>query len=96
MWLKFNLVVVCLVLLNIVGVINVWIFIKMGCEFFIVIIIEDLVVFFKCFFKKIWEGFIILINLCVCILKILILFVELNWFLIVCKILKVWCLFFLK
>lgn len=95
-WLKLRFVVVCLVFLNIVGVINVWIFIKIGCVFFIVIMIVELVVLFRCFFKKICEGLVIFFNLCLCILKILILFVELNWFFIVCKIWKLWCCLFLK
>lgn len=95
-WLKLRFVVVCLVFLKIVGVIKVWIFVKIGFVFFIVIIIVDFVVLFKCFLRKIWFGFKILIRLFDCILKIFILLVELKWFLIVCKIWNVWWCFFLK
>lgn len=95
-WLWLIFVVIFWGFLKLVGEINVCIFIKIGFVFFIEVIIVEFVILIGFFLRKILEGFKIFVRLSFFILKIFILFVELKWFFIVCKIWYVWCWFFLK
>lgn len=94
--LWFIFVVICCGLLKFVGEMSVWILMRIGFVFFIEVVMFEFVDFVECFFKKIFEGFKILVSFFLCILKMFILFVELKWFFIVCKIWNVWWCFFLK